>query len=304
VKNLGPAEVVTEEVNGKIIRKIIKANSSLSSAVVQEKDAINLPIQKIVSSDAINPLVIRQQSGIFTPVSGSNEPVRFVPQFVLATNRLVLGTIPVEAPETETTVMSEETTEVAYNDRIIPLALPIIMRREGFGKLPETTVSIAQKVIAPGEELWGVAMWMDIDPRIHDFSIYITGLTNAYQWENKVKEIDPETDKIISYENDGTLGEGRILKRRVLKTDWWRVGDSNSLDESQIHFGSREGKMPVSPFDQTGRLTAEERQKLVEHTQNADKDKDGRVSPLEKVLYHLRNQDWLKPSFGYEWIFL
>ena len=30
--------------------------------------------------------------------------------------------------------------------------------------------------------VWGVATWVDVDPRIDFFSIYINGLTNAYRW--------------------------------------------------------------------------------------------------------------------------
>ena len=298
VKNLGAAEIVDG--------KIVQANSWLSSGVLRG-DEVNLPMQAIKVSEGVprpTPLVVRQQSGVFTPEAGNGGLIRFVPHFVLATHRLVLGTVPVENPETGATEWQADTTAVAYNDRIIPLALPKIMRREGFEKLPETTVSITQKEITPGQDVWGVATWTDIDPRINEFSIFISGLTNAYQWGDKVSETDEETGEITKYENTGKIGEGRIIKRRVLKTDWWRVGDTNSLDESQIHFGSREGTMPTSPFDQTGRLSADERRKLDEHTQRADTDGDGSVSRAEKALYHLINQDWTKPSFGYEWLFM
>ena len=288
VKHLGTAEVVDG--------RIVKANSTLGSTVVGGAE-INMPMQQIKTAESVLPLVIRQQSGVYAPESGSNEAIRFVPNFVLATHRLVLGSIPIENPETRETEWQPEVTAVAYNDQIIPLALPTIMRREGFDRLPETTVSITQKDIAPGQELWGVAMWTDIDPRINDFSIFVSGLTNAYQWGDRVSEDG-------TLENTGKIGEGRIIKRRVLKIDWWRVGDANSQDESQIHFGSREGTMPTSPFDQPGRLSADQRQKLDEHTKRADTDGDGSVSPAEKALYHLINQDWLKPSFGYEWVFL
>ena len=295
VKNFGPAEWDGRR---------MQINSSLSSAV-QEGGEINLPVPTDTTSLDLprsGALVIRQQSGRPALQPGSGEPVRFVPHFVLATHRLVLGTAPPAGnPEAETAQWETETTAVAYDDRIIPLALTAVMRREGFDRLPETTVSIAQREIAPGQDLWGVAMWTDVDPRINEFSIFISGLTNAYQWGDRVTEDG-------TYENTGKIGEGRIIKRRVLRTDWWRVGDAHSLDESQIHFGSREANMPVSPFDRTGRLSPEERRTLEEHTRKADRyptgEPDGWVSPAEKALYHLFNQDWLKPSFGYEWIFL
>ena len=291
VKNLGPAEIN----NG----KIVNLNSSLGSAVLPG-DEIKLPVREDETSKNLPrsaPLEVRQQSGIFTPQPGNDEPIKFVPHFVLATHRLVVGTVPVTDAETGATTWQADVTAVAYDDRVIPLALLNIMRRERMTTLPETTVSIAQKELAPGQDLWGVAMWTDVDPRINEFSIFVSGLTNAYLWADRMKEDG-------TYENRGRIGEGRIIKRRVLKTDWWRVGDQNSLDESQIHFGSKTGEMPVSPFDQTGRLSPEERKKLEEHTLNADTDGDGWISPAEKALYHLIRQDWLKPGFGYEWIFL
>ena len=290
VKNLGPAEIDGEK---------IKANSSLGSAV-PAGDEKTLPVQEDKTSANLPrsaPLEIRQQSGIFAPHPGMSEPIRFVPHFVLATPRLVLGTTPTENPDTGETEWQSETTAVAYSDRIIPLALSAIMRREKFDKLPETTVSIAKREIAPGEEIWGVAMWTDIDPRIKEFSVFVSGLTNAYLWFDRKGEDG-------NFENTGKIGEGRVIKRRVLKIDWWRVGDAKSLDESQIHFGSQAAEIPTSPFDRTERLSVEQRRELEAHTRNADTNEDGWVSPAEKVLYHLFRQDWLKPSFGYEWIFL
>jgi len=290
VKHLGAAEMDGVKVH---------ANSSLGSAVPPGAE-LTLPVREDKTSADLPrsaPLEIRQQSGIFAPQPGETESIRFVPHFILATPRLVLGTVPVENPDTGETEWQSETTAVAYSDRVIPLALSAIMRRERFDKLPETTVSIAKKEIASGEEIWGVAMWTDVDPRIKEFSIYISGLTNAYLWFDRKKEDG-------TYENTGKIGEGRVLKRRVLKIDWWRVGDARSLDESQIHFGSQLAEMPVSPFDRSGRPTDEQRRELEAHTLNADANEDGWVSPAEKALYHLFRRDWLKPGFGYEWIFL
>ena len=293
VENLGSADLDARRSH---------INSSLGSAVPEGNERV-LPVQRDVTSFDLpraGELEIRQQPGFFAPQPGSDEPVRFVPHFVLAAHHLVLGTTPpADNPEASTAEWQTETTAVAYNERIIPLALTAIMRREGFDKLPETTVSIAQKEIAPGQSVWGVAMWADVDTRINEFSIFISGLTNAYQWADTIKEDG-------TYHNTGTIGEGRVIKRRVLRTDWWRVGDAKSLSETQFHFGSREGKMPVSPFDQktTGRLSPEERRKLEELEKQADTNNDGRVSPDEKALFHLIRQDWLKPSFGYEWVFL
>ena len=158
--------------------------------------------------------------------------------------------------------------------------------------LPETTVSMPLKKIASGEELWGVAMWMDVDPRINEFSIFVSGLTNAYQWSDRVAEDG-------TYINTGKIGEGRILKRKVLKLDWWRVGDQNSLNETQIHFGSKDLKIPESVFEQQKRKVTPEERKILDSIS-----KDGWISPAESAIHHLIQQDWLLPRLEYEWVFL
>ncbi len=90
--------------------------------------------------------------------------------------------------------------------------------------MPETTVSFPTKELKSGEDRWGVAMWTGIDPRVHRFSILVSGLTNAYLWEDDGK-------------NTGTPGEGRSMKRKVLKMNWWRTGDQYNLNDKQISYG-------------------------------------------------------------------
>jgi hypothetical protein len=262
VENLGPTNLDEK-----------KVKSALGTAVPTEDASQSLP------------LVVRQQTGIFAPQPGNAEAIRCTPHFLLATDRLVLKSDPVIDPTTGKVEWNTDTTEVSYVDSVIPLALLKIKDREGMAAMPETTVSIRDKTIAPGEELWGVAMWTDIDPRINQFSIFIGGLTNAYKW-------------------DEAKGEERVIKPRLLRLDWWRVGDANSLNESQIHFGRKEGTMPESILDRTGWLPPEERERHREALQEADTNADGWVSPAEKAIYHLKRQDWLKPTYGYEWVFL
>ena len=291
VKNLGPSELDKT--------RITQLNSTLGSAIPPGNEKV-LPVPTDTTLNDLPrsaPLEFRLQTGIFVPHPGTNEPIRFMPQFILATDRLVLGTEPVNDPATGQTEWKANTTAVVYSDRIIPLALSAIAKREKMESKLETSVSIADKEIAVGQELWGVAMWIDVDPRINEFSIFVGGLTNAYQWLNRRSEFGES-------ENGGQIGEGRIIRRRVLKLDWWRVGDQHSLNDSQIHFGSREAKMPESIFDRSGAMTLEERERLDRAIQEADTSGDGWVSPAERSVYHLMRQDWLQPSFGYEWLFL
>lgn len=286
VVNLGPAEV-----SGGKIRAL---NSSLGSEVPTGNER-NLPVLSDKTSLDVPrsaALELRQQAGVFEPRPGNDEPRKFVPHFVLATPRLVLETVSVTNPDTGETEWQTESKPVAYDDRIIPLALPKIAKREGMTSLPETSVSFPHKEINSGEGLWGVAMWTDIDPRINEFSLFVSGLTNAYEWSDRVTEEG-------TYANTGNIGEGRIIKRKVLKLDWWRVGDSNSLNESQIHFGSKDLKVSESVFDWQKRRVSPEERAILEKINNGEW-----ISPAESALYHLIQQDWLLPRLEYEWVFL
>ena len=60
--------------------------------------------------------------------------------------------------------------------------------------------------------------------------------------------------------------------------------------------------MPTGVFDRTGKRTPEERKKLEEALQEAGMDADW-IDPAKKAVYHLIRQDWLKPTYGYEWVF-
>jgi hypothetical protein len=244
VKNVGAAQLdkivkertVTTDNGEKKLTKVEfeNANSggSISSAV---ETKIETPIfhDTVAVSDVAGSsvqqthdgaVVLRNTPGIFEPQPGNEEPVRFIPLFLLATDKLVQETISTNNQETGQVETQTQTVAVSYIDQIIPLALPAIVKREGMKTVPETTVSITRKPIASGQDIWGVALWTDIDPKIHRFSIYVSGLTNAYQW----------TDEGA---NSGKPGEGRTMKRKVLKTNWWRIGDQYNLNNSQIQYG-------------------------------------------------------------------
>ncbi len=177
------------------------------------------------------PLSLRNLHGNPIPRPGKDEPILFEPQFLLATDSLIVDSKTENAPGSGRMLTYTERGKISYVDRYIPLAIPEIMKREGMKAIPETTVTFPNKPIKSGEERWGVAMWTDIDPSIHRFSIYVSGLTNAYQWEDDGS-------------NTGKPGEGRSMKRKVLKTNWWRVGDKYSLDDTQIQYG-----FPGAPGD-------------------------------------------------------
>jgi len=245
VKNPGPAELekITKERTIQIDtaeRKVTEVEYKNANPGGSIGSAVEKKIETPISHDTIavsdvagssvsqtrdGELVLRHLPGTFEPKPGKDEPIKFVPQFLLGTDQLVERTISENIPETGRVTTKTETTAVSYVDQIIPLALPAIIKREGMKTIPETTVSFPRKSIASGEDLWGVAMWTDIDPRIHRFSIFVIGLTNAYQW-------------VDNGENTGKPGEGRSMKRKVLKTNWWRIGDQYNVNDSQIRYGS------------------------------------------------------------------
>jgi hypothetical protein len=244
VKNVGPAQLdkivnertVTTDNGEKTLTKVEFENTnsggSVSSAVETKMEtpvfhdtvAVSPVAGSSVPQTHDGELVLRNLPGTFQPQPGKDEPIQFVPLFLLATDRLVQETVAGNQEETKRLETQTATTAVSYIDQIIPLALPAIIKREGMKTVPETTVSITRKPIASGNDLWGVALWTDIDPKIHRFSIYVSGLTNAYQWADEGK-------------NSGKPGEGRTMKRKILKTNWWRIGDQYNLNDSQIQYG-------------------------------------------------------------------
>ncbi len=136
-----------------------------------------------------------------------DQPVRFVPEFVLDCPRL----------------------NKRYPDRVIPVAFQRIVQREDPNQRFYNTVEMVRE-LKPGESVWGIATWEDIDPRVDRFSVYVHGLTNAYRWED-AEPVQPN-DK---------LGKGRTLYRKALQLNFWRPGDEFERQptevEAEIRFG-------------------------------------------------------------------
>ncbi len=82
------------------------------------------------------------------------------------------------------------------------------------------------------QEVWGLATWEDIDPRIDFFSIFVNGLTNAY------KPVDlPDV-----YQAGEKPGTGREILSKTLRLNFWRPGDTIDEYEDHIYYG-----VPYSP---------------------------------------------------------
>ena len=107
----------------------------------------------------------RQDDGTYTMQAVDRE-VRFFPQFVLETH---------------------EYQEGLPRPRSFRWPLPAIQQKEDPNRKLLNSVEIGSKPIPVSSDLvdksvWGVATWEDVDPRIDFFSVYVQGLTNAYQW--------------------------------------------------------------------------------------------------------------------------
>lgn len=109
-----------------------------------------------------------------------------------------------------------------YLDRILPTAKSRIALREQITAPLYNSVEISRIKIprasddqAPG--VWGVATWVDVDPDIDFLSVFVSGLTNAF-------------------EQDGE-GDDAPYRRKVLQLNFFRPGDRVAQTDDKIRFG-------------------------------------------------------------------
>ena len=140
----------------------------------------------------------------------------------------------------------------AYLSRVMPAAIPAIQLREDPKRRLLSTVEISSRTIplSKGREdksVWGVATWVDMDPRMDKFSIYVEGLTNAYRWwdvDDKVRPLDKP--KIVLRDDEGKplrkpLRHERVMRHKTLRLKFWRPGDEFYQNEREIRFGAPPG---------------------------------------------------------------
>lgn len=160
--------------------------------------------------------------GVFKVTPGKGGPVRFVPQFVI------------EAQDRD---KDGKLVGKSYLDRVIPAAVAAIAQREKLAGKLFNSVEIAEQPIPVSDgrishDVWGVATWVDIDPRIDFFSILVGGLTNAYRW----------TDNPAVYHPGDAPGRGRQFTRKMLQLNFWRPGDAVQPNEREFRLGAPIGK--------------------------------------------------------------
>lgn len=160
---------------------------------------------------------MNEADGAFTAVAADSGPLRFVPHFVLQGHDV--------APEGGKIYR-------AYLDQDLPGTLPAIARREARDRRLHSSASMPLESIPVGEERWGVAMWSDIDPEIDFFSVFVRGLTNAYEW----------TDPPGAFAAGDPPGKGREFVRKTLQLNFWRPGDRFLQHENEVRYGVAPGK--------------------------------------------------------------
>jgi hypothetical protein len=138
-----------------------------------------------------------------------NHSVRFFPRFVLQSHEY----------------------EKKYLDQLVPIAIPQIQRREDAAIKLYDSVSISTVDIPVSDErvdrsVWGVATWVGLDPRMDFFSIYIQGLTNAYQFIDDPAKFDAKNPFA-----------SRKLSSKTLQLNFWRPGDEVLLTEKELRYG-------------------------------------------------------------------
>ncbi len=137
---------------------------------------------------------------VYRVVNRSDQPRRFVPLFTLKTD-----------------------TGRVYRDVVIPKARWVIQATEDPLTPLRDSVTISG-ILPPSKEegvehaAYGVAMWLDVDPKTDAFSIYVRGLSNGF----KVIE-DPASGK-------------RIVLRKELELKFARPGDEFNPTSKEIRF--------------------------------------------------------------------
>jgi hypothetical protein len=119
-------------------------------------------------------------------------------------------------------VIEDHIADKRYLDRVLPLAKERIAIREQItaplhDSLEITRVDIPRSTDEDAPGVWGVATWEDIDPATDFFSVYVYGLTNAFQQEGE--------------------GDDAPYKKKALRLNFYRPGDTMNQLADEIRFG-------------------------------------------------------------------
>lgn len=137
-------------------------------------------------------------------------------------------------------VLESREYQKSYLDRILPAAQIAIQARENPGTKLYNSVEMTRVQIPLSDEriergVWGVVTWEDVDPRIDFFSVYVRGLTNAFEF----------SDPPGAYQAGQPPGTGRVYNYKTLQLNFWRPGDTVLEHEREIRYGVPVDSDPV-----------------------------------------------------------
>ncbi len=119
-------------------------------------------------------------------------------------------------------------TLVSYRDQYLPEVVGQIQRIEDPNirlynqqEISTKEIPLAETESAPG--LWGAAVWEGVDPRVNYVSVFVSGLTNAWQ-------IDPAS------RDAATMAETRVV-HKTLQLNFWRPGDEVLQHRDEVRYG-------------------------------------------------------------------
>ncbi len=149
--------------------------------------------------------------------------INFVPRFVFASNS-IKDRIVYERKGDYFVGSNKGSEEAIYYDQFLPIAFAKIVQRERRGDMEfYDSVRMSNREIKPGETVWGIAMWTDVDVRIDKFSVYVSGLTNALHWD------------VTEDSGSKTFGDQRDIKRKALKINFFSPGDEERRGGKEIY---------------------------------------------------------------------
>ncbi|MDX1947516.1 MAG: hypothetical protein SFU86_19110 [Pirellulaceae bacterium] len=178
-------------------------------------------IAKAVEPETVHIKYVTEETDEITQMGQPTTSIRFFPHFILAS-----------------TEYGKE-----YLDRIVPAALEPIRQREFPGRQNVQlfdSLTISEQPIPISDEkndrsVWGVVTWIDVDPRIDYYILYIQGLTNAYKYD----------DPAGGFKAGDQPGTGRKIVKKTLQLNFWRPGDTVDPHEEEIRYGCRIDSNPV-----------------------------------------------------------
>lgn len=232
---------------GKCVRNEldVKADNNITVMVSKtpgllEPQKFDIPYNNLKGT--YHPVVVdysSEQPGADGKVRGT---IRFVPNFVLVSDS-VRDRFEYERSSEPGSFFKNKPSgaeEKVYHDEFLPLAFVNIVAYEDPNKKFENSVTFPRVDIKPGETVWGIATWANIDrstkevvinsvdPRIDKFTVYVSGLSNAIRWED-----DP-----AAHNSKAKFLEGRTIFRKVLKVDFVRPGDEFIENSKEFHFSA------------------------------------------------------------------